>query len=205
MLIIIFADYKDYLERMNTHTYEIVDAALRHPHLIVDVWGPGWAGYNKSIPLSANIRKRAHRVSQLEKSKNEFEKKQRKKRGNLAEGAEQEVWQRPDWLDVVPDECSDVRYDVVLTISSVNSFCIQQIINLTTTQEYLQGDRSTSRLFGLRCAHGPVSVTLSLPFLLSSHFPILKGKSVIATLSAVHMNGTPNPITSLSPSMPLNS
>lgn len=104
---------------MNTHTYEIVDAALRHPHLIVDVWGPGWAGYNKSIPLSANIRKRAHRVSQLEKSKVEFEKKQRKKRENLAEGAEQEVWQRPDWLDVVPDKCSDVRYDVVLTISSV--------------------------------------------------------------------------------------
>ncbi|OWZ54426.1 hypothetical protein C349_03544 [Cryptococcus neoformans var. grubii Br795] len=117
--LLMLTDYKDYLERMNTHTYEIVDAALRHPHLIVDVWGPGWAGYNKSIPLSANIRKRAHRVSQLEKSKNEFEKKQRKKRGNLAEGAEQEVWQRPAWLDVVPDECSDVRYDVVLTISNI--------------------------------------------------------------------------------------
>ncbi|ADV22474.1 Hypothetical Protein CGB_E3050W [Cryptococcus gattii WM276] len=116
---LMLTDYKDYLERMNTHTYEIVDAALRHPHLIVDVWGPGWAGYNRSIPLSANIRKRAHRVSQLEKSKAEFEKKQRNKRGNLAEGEEQETWQTPDWPDVVPDECSDVRYDVVLTISNI--------------------------------------------------------------------------------------
>lgn len=76
-------------------------------------------------------------MSQLEKSKAEFEKKQRNKRGNLAEGEEQETWQTPDWPDVVPDECSDVRYDVVLTISSVNFLCIQQTIKLITAQEYL--------------------------------------------------------------------
>lgn len=62
------ADYTDYLERMNTHTYEIVDAALRHPHVIVDVWGPGWKGYNQSIPLSRNVERRARRISQLERS-----------------------------------------------------------------------------------------------------------------------------------------
>ncbi|WVR08129.1 hypothetical protein IAU60_005175 [Kwoniella sp. DSM 27419] len=129
-------DYNDYLERMNTHTYEIVDAALRHPHISVDVWGPGWAGYDRSIPLSANVRKRAHRLAQLETSKAEFEHRQelermekeeelkvrRKKEwlsrrfeisrppvegGDLLEdGLEEELWDRPPWDEAVPEECS---------------------------------------------------------------------------------------------------
>ncbi|WWD20263.1 hypothetical protein CI109_104739 [Kwoniella shandongensis] len=142
-------DYNDYLERMNTHTYEIVDAALRHPHLIVDVWGPGWAGYDRSIPLSANIRKRAHRIAQLESSKADFEKIQREQadekekerkwrekrewlsrtfevtrapvRGDevVMGEEEEERWARPEWNEEVPEECSEVRFDVVLTISNI--------------------------------------------------------------------------------------
>lgn len=76
-------------------------------------------------------------MSQLEKSKAEFEKNQRNKEGNLAGGEELETWQTPDWPDIVPDECGDVRYDVVLTISSVNFFCFQQTVKLITAQEYL--------------------------------------------------------------------
>ncbi|ODN78592.1 hypothetical protein L202_04199 [Cryptococcus amylolentus CBS 6039] len=116
----VLTDYKDYLERMNTHTYEIVDAALRHPGLIVDVWGPGWAGYDRSIPLSANIRKRSHRISQLEKSKEAFEKKRRNIRSKGKQVVEEsEIWVKPEWLSTVPYECSDVRFDVVLTISNI--------------------------------------------------------------------------------------
>lgn len=75
---------------MNSHTYEIIDgeyithafcsepdtpltAALRHPGLMIDVWGPHWTGYNLSLPLSVNVRRRAHRVQQLEISKKEWE------------------------------------------------------------------------------------------------------------------------------------
>nr|XP_019009410.1 uncharacterized protein I206_06059 [Kwoniella pini CBS 10737]OCF48191.1 hypothetical protein I206_06059 [Kwoniella pini CBS 10737] len=114
-------DYKDYLERMNTHTYEIVDAALRHPHLIVDVWGPGWEGYDRSIPLSANIRKRAHRIAQLENSKKEFIEKQEMKK-TLAEPHEDEIeeWTKPDWKVEVMEECNnDVKFDIVFTISNI--------------------------------------------------------------------------------------
>ncbi|WWC65775.1 uncharacterized protein I303_108397 [Kwoniella dejecticola CBS 10117] len=135
-------DYKDYLERMNTHTYEIVDAALRHPHLIVDVWGPGWEGYDRSIPLSANIRKRAHRIAQLEKSKRDFEDEQeslrmeREKKRKISwlkptsyfvdqtqvDPLEEEVqeWVKPDWTAEVPEECNkDVSFDIVFTISNI--------------------------------------------------------------------------------------
>ncbi|WRT69629.1 uncharacterized protein IL334_006618 [Kwoniella shivajii] len=144
-------DYNDYLERMNTHTYEIVDAALRHPHLIVDVWGPGWEGYDRSIPLSANIRKRSHRISQLEKSKKEFDLAKSKTKEDkekeikrLAKREwisrrlevtrsptidngieniedEEEIWTKPNWSDQIPEECSDVKFDVVFTISNIYS------------------------------------------------------------------------------------
>ncbi|WVQ75041.1 hypothetical protein IAR50_004650 [Cryptococcus sp. DSM 104548] len=117
---LMLTDYKDYLERMNTHTYEIVDAALRHPGLIVDVWGPGWAGYDRSIPLSANIRKRSHRTSQLEKSKEAFGRQRETQRGKKKQVTEEdEIWVKPDWPSGVPEECSDVRFDVVLTISNI--------------------------------------------------------------------------------------
>ncbi|WVQ95996.1 hypothetical protein IAU59_003096 [Kwoniella sp. CBS 9459] len=129
-------DYKDYLERMNTHTYEIVDAALRHPQIIVDVWGPGWAGYDRSIPLSANIRKRAHRLAQLEASQADYEtqrsikQQEREESRKSAERKERmsrrlevtrspieksdmeveeesvDQWIRPQWQEGVPEECN---------------------------------------------------------------------------------------------------
>nr|XP_019043618.1 hypothetical protein I302_08198 [Kwoniella bestiolae CBS 10118]OCF22548.1 hypothetical protein I302_08198 [Kwoniella bestiolae CBS 10118] len=114
-------DYKDYLERMNTHTYEIVDAALRHPQLSVDVWGPGWEGYDRSIPLSANIRKRAHRLAQLESSRRKFEEEQNvKKQEMVEESEEEEQWVKPGWYDEIPDGCNaDVGFDIVFTISNI--------------------------------------------------------------------------------------
>lgn len=35
-----------------------VDAALAHPRVEVDVWGPGWAKWDDALPLSENL---AHR------------------------------------------------------------------------------------------------------------------------------------------------
>ncbi|WWC92732.1 uncharacterized protein L201_007691 [Kwoniella dendrophila CBS 6074] len=130
-------DYNDYLERMNTHTYEIVDAALRHPHLIVDVWGPGWEGYNRSIPLSHNVRNRQNRIARLEQSKEEFDQNQiqktlemenkltiQKKREWISrrfevtrspqsespvldEGSIEAEWAKPPWSNEYPDECNE--------------------------------------------------------------------------------------------------
>ena len=77
---------------MNSHTYEIVDgeyalllrsltdmvvcaAALRIPHLKVDVWGPGWAGYDRHLSLSTNIRRRQCRLSELERWDEEAEER----------------------------------------------------------------------------------------------------------------------------------
>lgn len=60
-------DYRDYLDRMNTHTYEIVDSLLRHPLVSkVDVWGPGWNGWDNDIDIGENVRRRMWRVWQLE-------------------------------------------------------------------------------------------------------------------------------------------
>lgn len=60
-------DYHDYLERMNTHTYEIVDAAIRHPHIArLDVWGPKWRYWDASVPVSENIRRRMWWIWELE-------------------------------------------------------------------------------------------------------------------------------------------
>ncbi|WWD04530.1 hypothetical protein V865_002600 [Kwoniella europaea PYCC6329] len=129
-------DYNDYLERMNTHTYEIVDAALRHPQIIVDVWGPGWEGYDRSIPLSANIRKRAHRIAQLEQSKKDHEEQQNMRKvereremqlknkkewysrrlevtrsptdeiAEAVEEGEEEEWSKPAWYEETPEGCN---------------------------------------------------------------------------------------------------
>lgn len=110
---------------MNTHTYEIVDAALRHPHVTVDVWGPGWAGYNRSVPLSENVRRRAWRIADLEASKSAHERKKEewwnvtmgtyKKKLRGERGAKKELemarergvsdpgeWERPGWV-LVPN------------------------------------------------------------------------------------------------------
>ena len=158
--------YTDYLERMNTHTYEIVDgkavvlayerylahtlvAALRHPHVQVDVWGPGWSGYNDLLPLSVNVRRRQHRLVQLVKARRDFEErivlqhveyaKKRRKRERwewwtswitrkrrlspleLIKEAEESIekWVDPEWEDA-PAICGDKCFDLVWTISYVS-------------------------------------------------------------------------------------
>lgn len=147
---------------MNTHTYEIVDgkvmtlpksiiaeisiAALRHRHLQADVWGPGWAGYDITLPLSVNVRRRQHRLAQLERSQRDFERRVTEKseaarkerervikwrkrrkwwsvwavRGRPTEHTQVDVapeqWVKPDW-EMQWDGCSDLRFDIVWTIS----------------------------------------------------------------------------------------
>jgi len=108
---------------MNTHTYEIVDAALRHPNAIVDVWGPGWKGYNKSEPLSINIKRRQNRIHQIESSlaDHTVEVERRKVKGWFArtEEAEMQPWSMPAW-DIETDEkptCGPVKFDIAWTIS----------------------------------------------------------------------------------------
>lgn len=94
-------DYKDYLERMNTHTYELVDAALRHPSIQVDVWGPGWAGYDASLPLSVNVKRRSWRIYRLEKARKEWERRVRTWEAEVEERMREisgRAWW--DWADV---------------------------------------------------------------------------------------------------------
>ncbi len=124
-MISLIIDYKDYLERMNTHTYEIVDAALRHPNVIVDVWGPGWKGYNKSLPLSVNIKRRQNRVHQMEQSRKSYEASRIEKKGGSWFGTRMEDgeafgdWIEPEWIfgDEENAECGPIHFDAVLTIS----------------------------------------------------------------------------------------
>ncbi|ORY34796.1 hypothetical protein BCR39DRAFT_461978 [Naematelia encephala] len=132
--VMFLTDYIDYLERMNTHTYEIVDAAIRHPHTTVDVWGPGWAGYDRSVPLSTNIRRRQRRLEQLAIAKAEFEADQEERRKEVGR---QNRWARwttkplevfvekhfvaPPWPDWATEEdtCGDENFDIVWTISDI--------------------------------------------------------------------------------------
>jgi hypothetical protein len=141
---------------MNTHTYEIVDgmsslfiatdqlicrsAALRHPHIQVDVWGPGWAGYNASLPISVNVNRRAYRIAQLEASRAEFMSRQadrtraresagewmgratgrngRVQETEAGETVGEEVWERPAWVkDGHDEDCGVLKWDIVWTIS----------------------------------------------------------------------------------------
>ncbi|EIW71580.1 hypothetical protein TREMEDRAFT_27838 [Tremella mesenterica DSM 1558] len=130
---------------MNTHTYELVDAALRHPNVIVDVWGPKWAGWNSSLPLSANIKRRQRRIAQLETSKRiwesekqmEEERRKRKDRGwwfgfgdpgrppGIEEEEEsQQEWVKPPWITEDENEegeqaCGEVVFDIAWTISDI--------------------------------------------------------------------------------------
>lgn len=117
-------------------------AAIRHPNVIVDVWGPGWSGYDWNVTLSTNVKRRANRLADIELHKEVH--------GKNAEAARKEYlrdqWanNRKEWarrfLDVtrapepsdyqVPfqapswehfdDECSStVAYDIVWTFSDI--------------------------------------------------------------------------------------
>jgi len=139
---------------MNTHTYEIVDgesssivygdsmlmsAALRHPNIITDVWGPGWKGWDNGLTISGNSARRARRIEQLERSKAEYKEqirlralaRQREVEKNqawakwtlgmsrvvLPEETEYPPWQEPQWLDNYEEGCGPVKWEIVWTIS----------------------------------------------------------------------------------------
>ncbi|KAK4686530.1 hypothetical protein P7C73_g3598, partial [Tremellales sp. Uapishka_1] len=122
---------------MNTHTYEIIDAAFRHPHITVDVWGPSWAGYNRSIPLSENVRRRAHRIAQLERSKEQWELEKWQKNEEREAIIEKERrrwwssskvdvpplgdsdWVAPEWDDTLDAACGPVQFEIVWTFSDI--------------------------------------------------------------------------------------
>lgn len=121
-------------------------AALRHENVIVDVWGPGWAGYDWDVPLSTNVKRRANRVASLEASLVEHqemirigkEEKERQARERLARswyqtlfGSSQDEEEEEPEDDAPPpfvqppwtsfhEECSPaVRFDAVWTISDI--------------------------------------------------------------------------------------
>ncbi|CDZ97915.1 hypothetical protein [Phaffia rhodozyma] len=56
--VLFLTDYLDYLDRMDTVIYELIDASLRHPGLVVDVWGPQWGEWDNTKTLSDNIHAR---------------------------------------------------------------------------------------------------------------------------------------------------
>jgi hypothetical protein len=100
---------------MNTHTYEIVDAALRLSNVTVDVWGPGWKGYDKSWPLSANIKRRQHRLHQLQQARAQHALTSD---AELSESsATRAEWVEPEWPSFKDSQCGSIVFDVVWTIS----------------------------------------------------------------------------------------
>ena len=42
----------------STVIYEFIDASLRDPGIITDVWGPGWGEWDSKTSLSANLDRR---------------------------------------------------------------------------------------------------------------------------------------------------
>jgi hypothetical protein len=40
---------------MNTATAELISAALAHPFIETDVWGPNWAGWTAERTISQNL------------------------------------------------------------------------------------------------------------------------------------------------------
>ncbi|ORX35459.1 hypothetical protein BD324DRAFT_632928 [Kockovaella imperatae] len=128
--MLFLTDYKDYLERMNSHTYEIVDAALRIPYLKVDVWGPGWAGYNRSLSVAANVRRRQCRLQQqaLSKAKRMVDQVPLAAGQALSRYAREEERDTDTAIDELMSEsedldcgCTDKSFDVVWTISDIFS------------------------------------------------------------------------------------
>ncbi|KAJ9119301.1 hypothetical protein QFC24_005772 [Naganishia onofrii] len=126
-------DYHDYLERMNTHTYEIVDAAIRHPGISrLDIWGPKWRYWDPTVALSENVRRRMWWLDELEKRSLLLQPPQGRKSRTAADlvdgnqiraeelmtGEEMDAW----WLAVKEersDSCPPKGFDLVWTISDI--------------------------------------------------------------------------------------
>jgi hypothetical protein len=124
------------------HGTTLILAALRHPNIITDVWGPGWKGWDNGLTISGNAKRRARRIEQIERSKAEYEEQQRLRaqarqreverkqawakwtlgmsRMVLPEEIEYPPWQLPQWLDDYDEGCGPVKWEIVWTISSVS-------------------------------------------------------------------------------------
>ncbi|KAL7425098.1 hypothetical protein Q5752_000786 [Cryptotrichosporon argae] len=96
--VLFLTDYDDYRTRANTHTYELIDAALEHPHVDVDVWGPGWAGYDFAVPLSVNVKRRANRLAALDAARGAHDAKRRARRAAAEQAQKRDRW--AVWGDV---------------------------------------------------------------------------------------------------------
>lgn len=96
-------------------------AALRHPDLEVDVWGPGWSGYDPQAALSVNIKRRQNRLAQLERVKSAQEGTKRGSETSSQVAGQQSMEKSEDerllpW-DENEERCGYVRFDLVWTIS----------------------------------------------------------------------------------------
>jgi len=114
-------------------------AALRHPNIITDVWGPGWKGWDNGLTISGNSACRARRIEQLERSKAEYEEQLRLRalarqkeveksqawakwtlgmsRMVLPEETDYPLWQEPQWSEQYEEGCGPVKWEIVWTIS----------------------------------------------------------------------------------------
>jgi hypothetical protein len=116
---------------MNTHTYEIVDAAIRHPHVSrLDVWGPKWRYWDSEVPLSENMRRRMWWMDELESRRRRVMEWLQPAVGNetdvtdanqlvpeeLMTRQEMDAWWQAAKEGKVED-CPAQRFDVVWTIS----------------------------------------------------------------------------------------
>lgn len=111
--------------------------------MIVDVWGPGWAGYDWAVPLSVNIKRRANRIAELEASEAEHNQTIQTQRREHAQakakwrrrkdswwgrflahedepaGVPEDAWVKPAW-DTFNDNCNpQVQFDFAWTISDI--------------------------------------------------------------------------------------
>lgn len=95
---------------MNTHTYEIVDAALRHPLVDVDVWGPKWKHWDPSLSVAENVRRRSWASEVSDES-------------GLAESTrddadpDSKLVAAGDWMTGAMEGCPARPFDMVFTIS----------------------------------------------------------------------------------------
>jgi hypothetical protein len=110
---------------MNTQTYELIDAAIRHPHVsLLDVWGPKWRYWDPSVAVSENMRRRMWWIRELEERRARSEEDEGW--NGLREGKQmraEELMSREEmdgWWDAAKEDvkgCPAEGFDVVWTIS----------------------------------------------------------------------------------------
>jgi hypothetical protein len=99
---------------MNTHTYELVDSALRHPLISrVDVWGPEWNGWDPEVDIGENVRRRMWRINEIDKVVERKKREGRKARSRSRAGEQVGGRQREedDWAGIWKDRDEQVRME----------------------------------------------------------------------------------------------